>query len=201
MKKFLQITFVALLAVFCVSCGNAGEVATYEKPVSIQEEKEVATPKETQVQIESNEKAVISNDTPIKKNICTLEIRCDTILKNMDKLHPSKQDFVPSDGIIFSKSEIEFDEGESAFQVLLRVTRENKIHMEFVNTPGLNSSYVEGIANIYEFDCGAESGWMYNVNGKFPSVGSSAYIINDGDTISYLYTINRGHDIGGYVEE
>lgn len=201
MKKFLQTAFIVLLVVFCASCESADEVATCEKPVLVQQETEPIPLKDAQVKTESDKKAVVSNDTPIKKNTCTLEVRCDTILKNMDKLHASKKDFVPENGIIFWGSDIEFDVGESAFQVLLRVMKENKIHMEFVNTPGLNSSYVEGIANIYEFDCGAESGWMYRVNGEFPGVGSSAYMVNDGDTVSYLYTTNRGRDIGGYVEE
>ena len=33
-----------------------------------------------------------------------------------------------------------------------------------------NSYYVEGIGNLYEFDCGSESGWMYKVNGWFPQL-------------------------------
>ncbi len=38
-----------------------------------------------------------------------------------------------------------------------------------------NSYYVEGIGNLYEFDCGKESGWMYKVNGRFPNYGCSSY--------------------------
>ncbi len=31
-----------------------------------------------------------------------------------------------------------------------------------------DSVYVEGINNIYEFSCGEQSGWMYEVNGVYP---------------------------------
>ena len=34
-----------------------------------------------------------------------------------------------------------------------------------------NSVYIEGINNLYEFDCGELSGWMYKVNGWFPNYG------------------------------
>ena len=70
---------------------------------------------------------------------------------------------------------MEFTEGESVFDVLKRVCRENKIHMEFSETPVYQSAYIEGIGNLYEFDCGEGSGWMYRVNGEFPNYGCSRY--------------------------
>lgn len=33
-----------------------------------------------------------------------------------------------------------------------------------------NSAYIEGINNLYEFDCGELSGWMYKVNGLVPQL-------------------------------
>ena len=53
-----------------------------------------------------------------------------------------------------------------------------------------NSYYVEGIGNLYEFDCGSESGWMYKVNGWFPNYGCSSYTLSDGDVIVWCYTCN-----------
>ncbi len=83
------------------------------------------------------------------------------------------------------------------FDVLARVCREQHIHMEYTNTPIYNSAYIEGIGNLYEFDCGAGSGWMYRVNGWFPNYGSSRYAVKDGDVIEWLYTCDLGRDIGG----
>lgn len=132
-----------------------------------------------------------------KKLTCTLTIRCDTILDNMDKLRDGKETIVPKDGIILDTITVTFSEGESVFDVLKRVTRQQRIHMEFSNTPLYNSAYIEGIHNLYEFDCGNLSGWMYQVNDWFPNYGCSRYILKNGDKIEWLYTCDLGADIGG----
>ena len=134
-------------------------------------------------------------ETKEEKPTCTLSVRCDTILNNMSKLSSEKKDIIPSDGIIFQKQSIVFEDGESVFDVLLRVMRDNKIHMEYESTPSLNSTYIEGIANIYEFDCGGMSGWIYKVNGKSPDCGCSDYILKDGDFVEWVYSCNLGSDI------
>ena len=125
-----------------------------------------------------------------------LVISVATVLDNMDKLADGKEGLIPADGIIFSGSVV-FYEGESVFNVVQRETKRNRIHMEFVNTPIYNSTYIEGINNIYEFDVGERSGWMYSVNGTFPNFGSSRYLLQDGDVIRWLFTCDRGADIGG----
>lgn len=132
-----------------------------------------------------------------KKLTCTLSIRCDTILNNMNLLKEEKKAMVPSDGVILATTTVTFSEGESVFDVLKRVTRQQRIHMEFENTPIYNSAYIEGIHNLYEFDCGGESGWMYKVNGWFPNYGCSRYQLKQGDVIEWVYTCDLGHDVGG----
>lgn len=128
---------------------------------------------------------------------CTLTVRADTILDNMDWLNPEKVELVPEDGVIYETKTVKFYKGESVFNVLLREMKQAKIHMEFVNTPMYNSAYIQGINNLYEFDCGELSGWMYRVNGWFPNYGASRYLIEDGDVIEWLYTCDLGKDIGG----
>lgn len=128
---------------------------------------------------------------------CTLSISCATILDNMDWLEPEKTELVPSDGWILQPTEVTFYEGESVFNVLQRVCKQQKIHMEFSNTPIYNSAYIEGIHNLYEFDCGERSGWMYKVNGWFPNYGCSRYQLQDGDVIEWVFTCNYGDDVGG----
>ena len=90
---------------------------------------------------------------------CTLSVRCDTVLDNIDWLDPEKVELVPEDGVIFARTSVTFYEGESVFNVLQRERKKAKIHMEFSNTPMYNSAYIEGINNLYEFDCGELSGW------------------------------------------
>lgn len=132
-----------------------------------------------------------------KEYHCTISISCKTILDNMDDLDPAKLEILPKGGIISDTNEVKFYEGESVFDVLLRATKDKKIHMEFVSTPLFNSNYIEGINNLYEFDCGELSGWMYRVNDWFPNYGCSRYLLKDGDEIEWLYTCDLGRDIGG----
>ena len=127
---------------------------------------------------------------------CTLSISCATILDNPDDCDPEKVDLVPEDGWILKPMEVTFREGESVFNVLQRVCKQQKIHMEFMNTPIYNSAYIEGIANLYEFDVGELSGWMYKVNEWFPNYGCSRYRLSDGDVICWVYTCDLGSDVG-----
>ena len=127
---------------------------------------------------------------------CTITIRCDTILDNMRLLDPEKVELIPEDGVILAEITATFYEGESVFNVLQRETKRHKIHMEFMNTPIYNSAYIEGIHNLYEFDCGELSGWMYKVNDWFPNYGCSRYQLKDGDVIQWLYTCDLGRDVG-----
>ena len=128
---------------------------------------------------------------------CTLSIDCMTILDNMELCDPDKRELVPEDGWILPPTEVVFFEGESVFQVLKRVCKQNKIHMEFENTPIYNSAYIEGINNLYEFDVGNLSGWMYKVNGWYPNYGCSRYALKDGDIVEWRYTCDLGYDVGG----
>lgn len=129
---------------------------------------------------------------------CTLSVRCDTILNNIDWLDPEKVELVPKDGVIYATKTVTFYEGESVFNVLQREMKNAKIHMEFSNTPMYNSAYIEGIHNLYEFDCGELSGWMYKVNKWFPNYGCSRYVLKEGDVIEWVYTCDLGVDVGGF---
>ena len=127
----------------------------------------------------------------------TISISCATINNNLADLDSAKTGLVPADGWLLKELTVEFNEGESVFNVLQRVCKQNKIHMEFSNTPVYNSAYIEGIGNLYEFDCGPLSGWMYSVNGWYPNYGCSRYVLKDGDVICWRYTCDLGADIGG----
>ncbi|MDR1247648.1 MAG: DUF4430 domain-containing protein [Clostridiales Family XIII bacterium] len=129
---------------------------------------------------------------------CTLSVRCDTILDNMKLIDKEKHELVPADGVIFPATTVNFNDGESVFNILQREMKRAKIHMEFENTPIYNSAYIEGINNLYEFDVGELSGWMYKVNGWYPNYGCSRYQVKDGDLIEWNYTCDLGRDLGEY---
>lgn len=138
-------------------------------------------------------------DLPQDIGKCRISISCAAILENEEMLDPQKAELVPEDGIILDECEINFSKGESVFDLLLRVCTENSIHLEFSKTPMYNSAYIEGIGNLYEFDCGSLSGWMYSVNGEFPNYGCSSYIVSDKDIIEWVYTCDLGADVGAPI--
>lgn len=141
--------------------------------------------------VEPQEQEIVDNTLK-----CTFSISCATVLDNMDKLHKSKKEIIPDDGWILKPVTVTFNEGESVFDVLKQVCRDNKIQLEFSFTPIYNSAYIEGINNLYEFDCGSLSGWTYKVNDWFPNYGCSRYEVKNGDVIEWHFTCNNGADVG-----
>lgn len=119
---------------------------------------------------------------------CTLTVECAEILRHMDEFDTDKLEVLPEDGIIIAKTEVGFNEGDSVYDILRRETMARGIHMEASYTPVYDSSYIEGINNIYEFDCGPLSGWTYSVNGSYPHYGCSSYYPEPGDDIIWHYT-------------
>lgn len=128
---------------------------------------------------------------------CTISISCAALLEHLDWCDPAKVELVPEDGWILPPITVALQQGDSVFDVLQRVCREQNIHMEYSDTPMYDSAYLEGIHNLYEFDAGEQSGWMYAVNDSFPNYGCSQYKLQDGDVIRWVYTCNLGEDVKG----
>ncbi len=173
------------------------EVETQEPtPTEMPDPGETPIPAETQspmAEIPIPSPAIVvtpSSTTEESEPFCILTVRCDDVLQHMDKLARGKETLIPADGMIFPAEKISFSSGESVFDVLHRTMKERGIHMEFVNTPAYNSVYIEGIGNLYEFDCGDTSGWTYTVNGERPMHGSSQHVVEQGDKIEFVYKCN-----------
>jgi len=178
---------------------NAGAVA--EGKTGEKKDGSTENPSKAQAKTETGKK----DEEPKKQetastggNTCTISISCSTILSNMDQCDEAKKSIVPSNGVILPTTAVSFTDGESVFDVLQRVCREKGISLEFSYTAIYASNYIEGIANLYEFDVGPESGWMYKVNDWFPNYGCSSYILKNGDSICWVYTCSGlGADVGG----
>lgn len=136
-----------------------------------------------------------ASDSEEKKLLCTLSVRCHKAFENIEKIAPEKREIIPEKGIIFPETSLSFEEGETVFEVLKRTMRENSIHLDFNFTPATSSYYIKGIGNLYEFDGGELSGWLYFVNGKIPSFGCSQYVLKENDKIEFLYTMDMGADL------
>ncbi len=169
-----------------------------ESPEKTKEKAEVSAKKAEEAETQkTSEKSVYASSEkpeesapaqPEETLACTLVVRCDAVFEHLDNLKDGKEEILPKDGIILNAENISFSEGESAFDVLKRELRARGIHFEFVETPMYNSVYIEGIANLYEFDCGNLSGWMYQVNGIRPTYGCSQYILKNQDRIEFFFS-------------
>lgn len=166
MKKIIHFLWILLLVFACSSCGTG----------------------------DNTEK--VSDTNGDGKLTCTLEVRCDTLLTHLEELKGNKAALVPENGQILEEREVEFEAGESVFDVFRRVLKEEKIHFEYTDASVYDSVYIEGIGNLYEFDCGEQSGWMFSVNGIYPGLGCSAYTLADKDAIVFSYTCDLGADLG-----
>ena len=112
----------------------------------------------------------------------TISINCG-VIKDKDK------SYIPENGIILNETKAEIKNGDTVYDILAEVCKENEILFS------ANMGYIEGINNIYEMDFGKSSGWIYFVNGESPSVGCGNYELSDGDEIEWHYTCNMGRDL------
>lgn len=81
---------------------------------------------------------------------------------------------------------------ESVWDVLQRVFKLHGIKADADDKNAYNTVYIKGLTykgvTLNEFDNGANSGWMFTVNGKHADVGVSATYVTQGDEIILHYT-------------
>lgn len=163
---------------------------------------------EKTVEITTKKTTAVSTTKQVRMLTCFIEISCKNVLENYNNLSENKRNFLPENGEILTKTQIAVPEGSTAFDVIKKACTVNVctdnclycqksgIQLDYIYTPGYDNYYIRGIHQIYEKDCGSQSGWMYCVNGVFPNYGCSQYKIQNGDTISFLYTCDLGEDLG-----
>ena len=132
--------------------------------------------------------ATTATPTTAARDSVTILIECADILDHRDKLRKAAAPFVPEDGVILAPTRVELADGDTVFDVLTRVCEANDVQLEYTFSLGFNTYYIEGIAQLYEKDCGSRSGWIYEVNGVMPNVGASAFTLSPGDEIAWRYS-------------
>ena len=168
MKKLLAAAAVVLLAVGCVFIIGFERIGEHYDSTS-----------------------AVSSDKSV-----TLSISCTELLSNEQVSSALRSSgVIPPDGIIVPETTVPLNDGDTAFDILKSELTCRRIHFDYTSISD-KSAYVKGINNIYEYDCGDLSGWMYSVNGVFPTVSSSEYVLNDGDVIEWVYTCDLGRDVG-----
>ena len=161
-----------------------------EKPKPNNNEKPKPGNSSTKPKPENNQ--TITSPKPNNKTV-TIAISCKTAINNGLNKKPGFS-HLPSNGIILQNMKVEFNEGDTVFDILVKITRKKGIHMEYRGSG--SNTYIEGINNLYEFDGGSNSGWMYSVNGVYPNYGVGAYKVKSSDVIKFNYTCNLGADLG-----
>lgn len=127
--------------------------------------------------------------TPEAEKIsCTIEIRCDSLVKNKKQAQESIWKYIPDDGEILAKVTVQMEKGATVYDVLAKACKAKGIVVDAEYTPLYKSYYIKGIAHLYEKQAGDMSGWIYKVNDVAPNRGASAYKISEGDVISWRYT-------------
>lgn len=126
----------------------------------------------------SNNSNNTTNEEKEVQQYCSLVITCANILKHDNCLETNYQ--IPNQGIICSK-QVKINSGDSVLTVL----RNSGVRID------VSGGYVKGIDNLYEFDCGDESGWVYSVNGVKPNVGAGKYEVKENDKIVWSYVVVR----------
>lgn len=90
---------------------------------------------------------------------------------------------LPGDGTMLD-GKYALSSGDSVYDVAARVLRYEGIDFA---TKGGRAVYISGIGGLEEFDMGAESGWIYTVNGDTPGVNCGEYQPESGDEIEFKY--------------
>ena len=122
-----------------------------------------------------------------------ISIHCDTAVEKGLCEQKKWKGILPEDGVILPDTEVVIQEGDTVFDLLCRIRDEEGIQMEYHG--GKGTEYIEGIGNLYEFDGGRWSGWMYSVNGAFQNMGCGKYVLADGDVVRWDYTCDLGLDL------
>lgn len=150
-------------------------------PSKTKEPKKESTPAKT-------EKPKSDSKSEKKTITCKLVIDCSVLKDNMDMLEEQMKSYIPSDGMILESTSISIEEGKSAYDILAKGCKLYDIALDAEYTTLYSGYYVKGIGYLYEKQAGNMSGWFYQVNGKTPNVGASAYTLADGDEVTWMYS-------------
>jgi cytoskeletal protein RodZ len=89
-------------------------------------------------------------------------------------------------GTIVAATKVSFNDGDTIFNIILATAKKHGIVIDSRGSGA--TAYIEGIDNIYEFDYGPKSGWVFEQNGVSLTKSIGVTKIKDGDRIECIYT-------------
>lgn len=95
-------------------------------------------------------------------------------------------------GTILPTTKVELKDGNTVLDVTLTILKQKGVPVS-VRGSG-TGAYVEGIANLFEFDRGPLSGWLVKRNGTLLDRSSGAVEVKNGDSVQWIYTTDYEKD-------
>lgn len=179
----------------------AAESASFEEAVSISASETAAAQtapdkKQTTEQGKpvASAPATTKQPSPVatlpKQDTVALSVTCRNAVANGIHKWPGYSAVVPENGVIFENGAVAITPGETVLDVLKRTLKEQNIALSE------KRGYVRSINGLSEKLRGEEnfpqSGWIYQVNGEFPSTASNQYKLKAGDRVEWIYTCKPG---------
>lgn len=195
MKQKIMLVMAVIMLIFTISGCNIESVKEHDaKAVSKSETKQdggsgsdVVSESETKHNDEAGSGVVSESETNTAKKISvTVTVECTKVVDN-DSLRTMAK--IPEDGYFLRDYKIEIDGGMSAYEALDGACKNNDITLSSDYASMFETYYVYGIGKLLEKECGASSGWKYNVNGESQGVGLNNCTLKDGDTLILYYAI------------
>jgi hypothetical protein len=125
---------------------------------------------------------------------CTIQINC-SLLVGKDLTVTGLEALVPESGVILETTDVILNPGDTVYDVTLRVTKAQKIHMASEGSLAMGNLYVAAFSNIYEKAYNSKSGWVYLINDAQPGIGSGAWELKAGDNLVWAYSLDLGNDL------
>ncbi len=104
-----------------------------------------------------------------------------------------KAEVIAADSEEWLSESVTVEKGATAADVLKKA-----LAKAGMSANGIDSGYIKSVTKdgktLAEFDKGANSGWMYKVNGTAPQTGIADYTVKSGDTVTLYYTADYTKD-------
>ena len=100
--------------------------------------------------------------------------------------------YIDKSGFLVKDIKIELKGDVTALEVLEAISAEKNIPIGYGEMGA--SKYVKSLNHLEEKLLGGYSGWMYLVNGEFPTVGLEELKLKNGDVVTFVYS--DGSNIG-----
>lgn len=130
----------------------------------------------------------------------TVSIHVKPIFDHEEELKDNKKEYVPDDGMVLTSEMVNFEEGDTIMNVLKKAAKQQNVVIDFEAgaQSSTGSSFIKGINQIYNGDCGAMSGWMYKVNGEWAEVPADQMKAEKQQNIEWVFICDYEIDIKKY---